>query len=68
MGIKYFRPEVLGSYVSMRTLLTEHALSTSLSFQSLKSARAYCCAIGMKLATFQNKALLQDAFDAVQYR
>lgn len=33
----------------------------------MKSAREYCCAIGMKLANFPTLARMQDAFDTIKY-
>jgi hypothetical protein len=69
MGITYFRPELDNAqYVSLQTLPLKTQSAHTLNLQSLKSARAYCCAIGMQLASFPNKARLQDAFDAVKYR
>jgi hypothetical protein len=36
--------------------------------QSWKSARDYCCSLGMRLATFPTFALMEDAYYTVGYR
>jgi hypothetical protein len=68
MGITYFRPEVEGVYVSLLTQPLRTPSAYTFISQSLKKAREYCCAIGMRLANFPDKSRLLDAYNAVQYR
>jgi hypothetical protein len=68
MGINYFRTNAPFLFVSFRKSCScfFHHIETLL--QSWKSARDYCCSLGMRLATFPNFTHMEDAYNTVGYR